>query len=154
MQHGRLANFRPERVEHEFLSTHLTPEKRRRVEIEDSAWRSVNREGEWLHEELLAILSDWGAFLEVGLYRDAITHFLGGADHVIRPVPIHSNGHLVGSQQVHLLTQDTAFAFTAITARHAEMEDHQTRFLKHTRLQCIQWVNFNRNLIEFKTLAK
>lgn len=24
MQHGRLANFRPERVEHEFLSTHLT----------------------------------------------------------------------------------------------------------------------------------
>src|SRR6266498_648717 len=120
MQHGRLANFRPERVEHEFISTRLTFEKRRSFKVEESAWRCVNRESDWLCAKLAAILADWGAFPEIGLYRDAITHFLGGPDRVIHSVPVHSDGRLVGSQKLHLLTQDTAFAFTAITARHAE----------------------------------
>ncbi|PWT80680.1 MAG: hypothetical protein C5B44_04980 [Acidobacteria bacterium] len=153
MQHGRLASFRPERVEHEFLSTHLTPEKRRCFEIKDSQWLAVNPESKWLREKVIALLNDWGAFLEMGLYRDAITHFLLGPDLVIRPIPVHSNGYTLGSQQIHFLTQDTAFAFTAITARHTEMQDHQTRFLKHTALRCIQWVNFNHTQIEFRTLA-
>ena len=34
------------------------------------------------------------------------------------------------------------------------MREHQLRFLKHTPLKFIQWVNFNRHQIEFTTLAK
>jgi len=154
MRHGRLANFRPEKVQHEFLSTRLTPEKRRRLKIQGSTWRPANVDSEWLRERVLALLNDWGAFLEIGLYREAITHFLGGPERVIQLIPVHSNGRLVGTQSVHLLNAETAFAFTAITAKHSEMEDHQTRFLTHTPLEFIQWINFNRNQIEFKTLAK
>lgn len=154
MQHGRLANFRPEKVEHEFLSTRLTPEKRRRIVIRDSDWKIVNAESKWLRQTLVELLEDWGAFLETRLYRDAITHFLGGLDRVVRPVPIHSGSRLIGSQLVHLLTGDTAFAFTAITGQHPAMLEHQCRFLRHTPLRFVQWVNFNRNQIEFRTLSK
>ena len=34
------------------------------------------------------------------------------------------------------------------------MRDHQIRFLKHTPLRFIQWVNFHHDRIEFTTLSK
>src|SRR4051794_15317454 len=65
MQHARLVNLRPERVQYEFLSTQLTAEKRRQFTIVDSAWQAVNTQSVWLRERMLALLKDWGAFLEV-----------------------------------------------------------------------------------------
>lgn len=154
MRHGRLVNLRPERVEHEFLSTQLTPEKRRQFEIADLDWRTSNDGCAWLREKLIALLNDWGAFLEVALYRDAIVHFLGGLERVVRSVPVHSGVRLLGEQPVHLLTDDTAFAFTAVITDRSPKRKHQIRFLAHTPLRFIQWINFNRHRIEFTTLAK
>ncbi len=68
--------------------------------------------------------------------------------------PCDSGARRLGEQSVHLLTDDTAFAFTAVTAEHGSMAEHQLRFLKHTPLRCIQWINFNRHRIEFTTLAR
>jgi GxxExxY protein len=154
MQHARLVNFRPEQVEHEFLSTRLTPARRRQFQVVDLDWRTVNPESSWLREKVITVLTDWGAFLEVTIYRDAITHFLGGSERAIRPVPVQSGECLLGQQPVHLLTDDTAFAFTAVTADRSSMAEHQIRFLKHTPLRFVQWVNFNRHQIEFTTLTK
>lgn len=152
MKHAMLANLRPERVQYEFLSTQLTNEKRRQFSITKLGWREVNDESGWLRKKLIELLEDWGAFLEVGLYREAITHFLGGPERVITPVPVHSGERILGYQSVHLLTPDTAFAFTAMPGERATMEDHQRRFLKHTPLRFIQWVNLNHHQIELTTL--
>ena len=154
MKHALLANLRPERVEHEFLSTTLSTAERREFSLADIGWHAVNAESLFLREKLAGLLADWGAFLEVGLYRDAMTHFLGGPEQVVRVLPVRSDERLVGSQSVHCLTADTGFAFTALPQGRASMEDHQRRFLKHTPLRFIQWVNFNRHNIEFTTLAK
>ena len=153
MQHARLVNLRPERVEHEFLSTKLTPEKRRQFTVVDSAWRAVNAESVALRKRVISLLSDWGAFLEVSLYRDALRISLVGRTRSLA-VPVNSGVRLLGEQSVHLLTGDTAFAFTAVTADRNSMAEHQLRFLNHTPLRFIQWVNFNRHQIEFSTLAK
>jgi hypothetical protein len=83
-----------------------------------------------------------------------VTHFLGGQERVITPVPIYSGARLLGKQPVRLLNADTAFAFTAVTADRISMADHLRRFLKHTPLRFIQWVNFNHHQIEFTTLAR
>jgi GxxExxY protein len=152
MKHALLANLRPESVEHEYLSTTLTHNDRREFTIVDAGWQAINEESVFLREKLSSLLADWGAFLEVNLYRDAITHFLGSADKVVRRIEVFSRGRLLGNQSVHLLSHDTAFAFTAIPKRRASMHDHQFRFLKHTPLRYIQWVNFNRHKIEFTTL--
>jgi GxxExxY protein len=154
MQHGRLVNLRPERVEHEFLSTRLTPDRRRQFTVVDSDWQGTDAESAWLRGKVFALLNDWGAFLEIALYRDAITHFLGGSERVLQPVPVRSRDRLLGEQAVHLLTPDTAFAFTASTADGTSMADHQRRFLKHTPLRRIHWVNFNHHNIEFTTVGK
>ncbi len=50
------------------------------------------------------LLQGWGAFLDFNLYREAITHFRGGAEKVCRPVEICSGKRLLGHQTVHLLT--------------------------------------------------
>jgi GxxExxY protein len=154
MQHALLVNLRPERVEHEFLSTTLTPVDRREFSFVDAGWRAVNDESGFLREKLGELLADWGAFLEIGLYREALTHFLGGAERVVGTVPVHSGERLLGKQEVHFLTADTAFALTAVPRNRAAMQDHQYRFLKHTPLKFIQWINFNRHNIELTTLAK
>ena len=154
MQHGRLVNLRPERVQHEFLSTRLTSERRHQFTIETSDWKCLNSESSLLRDILIDLLNDWGAFLEIGLYKEAVTHFLGGAEKVIRFVPVLSAGKTIGEQKLHLLDADIVFSFTSVVTNLDSMMKHQRRFLEHTPLRCIQWVNFRRDRIEFRTLIK
>jgi len=154
MKHALLTNFRPERVEHEYLSTTLTPAERRRFAFVDKDWQMVNEQSRQLRGTLAGLLEDWGAFLEVALYREALTHFLGGAEKVVGVVPVCSGERCIGEQPVHFLTRDTAFSLTALTRNRAAMEDHQRHFLKHTPLNHIQWINFDHHNIEFTTLSK
>jgi GxxExxY protein len=154
LNHGRLVNFRPPRVEHEFVSTRLTPERRRQISIVDTDWHAHSEECGRLRALVVELLEDWGAFLETSLYREAVTHFLGGEDFVIRLVAVHSGSRLIGEQPVHRLNDKAAFAFTAVTREQDSLRDHQLRFLNHTPLEYIQWVNFNHHQIEFRTLEK
>jgi len=153
MQHGTLVNLRASRVQHEYVSTRLTPELRRQFAVADARWREVNRESGWLKQKMIALLQDWGAFLEVPLYRDALTFFLGGEPVVRRPVELFSNSRSLGSQPMHLLTPDTAFTISAVTEAPEHFEAHLTRFFQHTRLHHLQWVNLNHHHIEFTTLS-
>src|SRR5437016_3079739 len=47
LHHARLVNLRPEKVEYEFVSTRLTPEKRKQFTVFDGAWQKVNAESLW-----------------------------------------------------------------------------------------------------------
>lgn len=154
VQHGSLVNLRPERVQHEFVSTHLTPQRRRHFMVVDSTWSVADEQSVWLKNKVLALLTDWGGFLETNLYREAITQFLGGAERVIQPVPISSGQRVIGHQKMHLLNSETAFAITAVTGNAANMATHQTRLLQHTPLKHLQWINLNHHQIEFSTLRK
>jgi len=153
LQHGKLVNLRPDRVQAEFVSTTLDCKSRRQFEIHDSEWRNVNNESLLLRRQMIELLEDWGGFLEVALYRDAITHFHGGPEAVSRNVEVYSGDRLIGRQAVHLLTDDTAFAISAVT-EPLSMREHQLRFLRHTRLKYVQWINLNRHAIEFRTLGE
>ena len=154
LQYGTLVNLRPARVEHEFLSTQLTAEKRRHLEVIEKAWQEPDDQSARLKDRIIALLRDWGAFLEVGLYREAVTHFLGGPDCVIKPVPIYSGKRVLGRQRMHLLNDECAFTITAVTGNQAPIQQHQTRLLEHTPLKHIQWINLNHHQIEFSTISK
>jgi GxxExxY protein len=153
MQHGTLVNLRSNRVEHEFVSTRLTPELRRRITVSDAEWRFVGPESAALKLRLLELLHDWGAFLEVTLYREALTFLLGGPTAVDQPVEVFSGERRLGTQTLHLLTPDTAFALSAVTEAPADYGRHLARFLAHTHLRHLQWINLNHDLIEFRTLS-
>jgi GxxExxY protein len=152
--HAKLINLRPERVQWRFVSTRLTPEARKRVTIDGAAWREVNLGSRQLKQTMLELLDDWGAFLECNLYRDALTHFLGGEAAVVRRIPVYSDERVIGEQEVHLVCDDTAFAVSAVTESTDGMRTHLGRFLVHTPLQHLQWINLNHHRIEFVTLSK
>jgi hypothetical protein len=140
-------------VDYQIVSTHLTHELRRKFDFVERQWQEVNPESTMLRNKLHELLTDLGAFLDSNIYREAITHFVGGREKVVQLVDVISNRKVIGKQPAHLLTSDTAFSFTSTHDNHARMREHQIRFLRHTRLKAIQWVNFNQHLIEFETLS-
>jgi GxxExxY protein len=152
--HGKLVNLRPDRVEWRFVSTHLTPELRHRFTIDDSGWRDVNLASQKLKQWMLDLLNDWGAFLDFHLYREALTHFLGGAEAVIQPVLVYSDDREIGYQDVHLATEDTAFAVSELDDSDHNMRTHLSRLLAHTRLRHLQWINLNHHVVQFATLTR
>lgn len=154
MRHGRLVNFRTERVEHEFISTNLTPEERRRLKIVKNDWAEVNAQSRFLKAKTVELLEDWGAFLDVNLYREALVHFLGGPGAVCKPIDMFSGSRRVGTQNLNLLAEDVAFVLTTRQVSAGAMREHLYRLLAHTHLRCIQWINLNRHDVEFTTLQK
>lgn len=154
LKHGRLVNLRTERVQHEFVSTTLTAEERRRFSVVDGDWVEMNRESGQLKAKMIALLEDWGAFLDVNLYREALVHFLGGSGAVCKAVEVFSGSRRVGTQDLNLLNEDTGFALTMKPEGAGAMRDHLGRLLDHTRLKAIQWINLNRHRAEFTTLSR
>lgn len=152
-QNGKLINFRPPSVEHEFVSTHLTNKKRRKYSTNEIDWKRGNNTDR-IREILSSLLDDWGAFLDTDIYLDALCHFLGGKESVIRPVAIHSGGTLLGQQKIPLLSDTEGFCLTSLTKNIPAYKRHLVRFLKHTELESIHWVNFNHSQINFSSLQK
>ena len=98
------------------------------------------------------LVKEWGAFLDSNLFTEAVTHFFGGEDHVISPIPIIEGDRTLGLQKVRLLNPKTSFTISATTKNIDYYRSHIKRFLDHTPLKAVQWVNFNQHKIEFRTV--
>jgi GxxExxY protein len=154
LKHGRLVNLTTDRVQHEFVSTTLTAEERRRFEVVEHEWLESEEKSRLLKVKMIELLADWGAFLDVGLYREALVHFMGGPGVVCQPVHVFSGSRSLGTQNLNLISENMAFALTAKQSDAGAFRHHLTRLLHHTKLESIQWINLNRHLVEFTTLAK
>ena len=152
LHHATLLNFRTERVQHEFVSTRLTSTIRRSVTWCRKHWEPLTSGCETLQHILARLLADWGSGLDPNLYRDAITHFLGGDSQVIREISIGSANTTIGTQKVHHVADDIGFFITASVHRPASVREHLRRFLAHTNLQAIQWVNLSRQNVNQHTI--
>ena len=153
LHHGTLLNFRPERVQHQFVSTTLTAEDRHGIEWDLRSWKPVTPRCEILRATLERTLEDWGARLSPTLYRDAITHFLGGKSEVVHKVEVRSDLGPLGEQEVHHVAPGVAFSVTAATHRPDIVLEHQRRFLQHTALRAMQWINLNGQTITLHTIT-
>ena len=152
--HGKLLNFRAAQVESKFINTGLTSEGRSRLEFDTHRWREEEPASKTLREIMVALLEDWGGFLELPLYVEALTHFLGGENRVMQKVPLFRNGIRLGEQPMHLAGPDIAFQVTAITDAAESYERQLRSLLQHSTLRVLQWVNLNHHRIDFTTLAK
>jgi len=152
MQHGLLINLRREKVEKRFVSTTLDLSERQRVVVHNSDWQPVNESSGRLRQIFLELLADWGAFLGISLYREALVHFFGGPSAALRRIPVYDGEAALGTHEVCAIAENTALALTALKDGKAEMKDHLERFLWHTRLDYIQWINMDNHDIEFRTL--
>ena len=152
MRHGLLLNFRPARVEKRFVSTTLNLAERRRYSVDETEWNAIDEASERLRIVLLELLDDWELFLQTSLYREAIIHFFGGEEQALKRVPIYDGADVVGSHELFLLCEDTALALSSLRESKGAMREHLERFLRHTRMKCLQWVNFAGHDVELRTM--
>lgn len=152
LRHAKLVNMRPTSVEYEFVSTQISPQRRRELSVDDTNWSEIGSDCRWLNETMHDLLADWGAFLEVELYYEALTFFLGGEENVVRGIPIMSESRELGVQRAHLLQPHVAFKITAVTNDIPSYERHLRRFLSLTNLRAIHWINMNHHNVLMKTI--
>jgi GxxExxY protein len=151
MPHGKLVNMRPERVSHEFVNNVLTREDRIAFHVVDEDWNDI--EGRRVKERMVAALRDWGAALDLALYEEAATHFCGQDAEPLGDIEIRVQERCLGVQKVRLAAPSTALKITCLDADSLpDFECHARRFLAHTSLQAVQWINITRELVQFKTL--
>ncbi|MDZ4401729.1 GxxExxY protein [Prosthecobacter sp.] len=153
LAHGKVINMRPESVGHEFVNCPARLADLRNPQVVDRRWLPQSAGASALRDILMPLIADWGAGLETSLYEEALTHFLGGDDKVLVPVPVIGNkGHLA-DQRMRLLAPNVAFKFTALQERLDEFESQARRLLRHTSLQTIHWVNITQTTVQFVTLT-
>jgi len=152
---GKLVNLRPPLVEHEFVNTTLARDDRTGFAVREEAWRDRDGSGTAVKEIVVAFLRDWGTCLDLHLYEEALTHFLGGDNAVVAEANVVTDGRRLGTQRVRLAGPATAFKITALRDRdRPHFQTHTRRFLQHTDLQSIHWINVTRTAVTFTTLTK
>jgi GxxExxY protein len=151
---GKLINLRPPSLEWHFVSTTLTPADCRDVVFTDARWHPLSPACVELRRILTSLLADWGAFLEICLYQEALMFLLGGDEMVSQRVELAREGVELGNQRVHTHSTGVAFRITAFTEHQDRCEAHLRRFLALTPLIGIQWINLNHRTVELVTLTK
>jgi len=151
---AKLLNFRPPKVQGKIVATSLRQEERRRFTAIIELWSDLTPGCAVLRQKMLDLLHDWGAFLDLALYQEALIDSLGGASNVERRVSLHRNKLDLGAQRILMHAPGVAFRVTAFTENQSHVESHLRRLLALTDLKAIQWINLNHLQIEFTTIKK
>jgi len=152
INHGKLINFRTGKVGCEFVSTKLSNKTKQNYKFDTSEWDSNNKEYRLFENKLKELFVDWGGFLDVNLYNEGITYFMGGKDLVSSPVDIIDSGKIIGQQKMALLNNSTAFHFSAVADNFSNYKIHIKRLLNHSNLKTILWINLNKEKVTLTTI--
>lgn len=151
--HGKLINFGSGSVEHEYITTALNLDTRRQFRIKRDTSEPIRAEVDAFEETLIDLLRNWGTRLDVNLYTEAMTHFLGGELRVLHEIKIQTDNRTLGSKQVHCISDGHAFKITAVSSPKP-MRIHLQRFLNYSNLESLHWVNMNGDSIHIEPLSK
>jgi GxxExxY protein len=153
LPHGKLINLRPERVQHEFVNNALTRSDRTSFDVDDCDWQDLGTTR--LKDRMVAVLRDWGAGLDTGLYEEVASHLCGQPPGEQANVEIRLAGRSLGLQAVRLAAPRIALRITALSPDgQPEYRAHLCRFLDHTDLDAVQWMNVTRHVVQFRTIEK
>ncbi len=154
LPHGKLVNMRPDVVEHRFVNTTLRLADRRQFTVIDDEVDPIP-ELRRIKDLFLELIGDWGTGLELSLYTEAMTELLGGEERVIQEIEILSGTRVAGKQKVYLALSDTLFKITSADERGRDrFFEHARRFLGHTHLPRLLWINVTLHEIVFQTIYR
>ena len=153
-KHGKLINMRSERVEHEFVNCILTRSQRVDFEVVTRHWEEENASRPLL-PWFEAAVRDWGTGLDRELYADCAAHFFGGRETGAGRTDVVLSGRTLASQPVRLAYPGVALEVTTLQPQSSlDYLSHLRRFLSHTSLKAIKWINVHRQQVSFQTIRK
>lgn len=153
LEHGKLVNMRPRAVEHEFVNVAMPREERLRFGVDHSDFAEDGQSRVPLRDLTVSILRDWGVGLDIELYEEALTYFLGGASAVIQSTDVRIGGRC-WPQKIKMAAPGSGLKITALGNGKNQYEQQLRKFLAHSSLDRIQWINIGRSNVNFKTLMK
>lgn len=153
LQFGKLANFRPPSVQLHHLRNGVASADRYSVQFEYDQWKPISTRCSTLREAVEEIVQDWGGFLEVNLYYEGLCHLLGGEGSLVRNVKISRDGHDLGAMKATLLDSVTALELTGFREYVDGYSSQLIRKYKYTSVKHVQWVNFEGQIVSFRTLT-
>lgn len=115
-------------------------------------WRQLSDRDNQMREWFVGCLRDIGTCLDISLYEEALTHFLGGEEEVVQEVDVISAEQVIGTQLFRMTGPGVAFKVTALTDDPRLFEIHAHRLIEHTTLRAIQWLNVTRDEVTFWTV--
>ena len=154
LRRGKLLNFRPPKVQGQIVATSLSQEERRRIVAVTDRWNEVTPECSILFQTMRSVLEDWGAFLDIALYQEALIHFLGGTNKVEQRIALTRSELALGTQRMLVHGPGVAFRLTAFTESQESVESHLRRLLALTDLRALQWINLNHAQIQFTSITR
>ncbi len=154
LNHGKLINFGSRRVEHEFINTTITQEERKSFTVDDSQWKVSEGFNSSSKQLLTEAVSDWGTCLIRPLYKEAFLSLLGITCPDTHKIEIYQLSEIIASQHIPLFSQNTAIKVTTLEHDLTTYHKDLSKFLNHTTLETIQWINIARKKVTFTTLTK
>lgn len=152
-RNGKLINLRTERVDVRFVNTTLDQHQRKTISLKFDDWKALSPTEKFFEEMLCSLFHDWGAGLEISLYREALVHLLGGEDTVTRPLPLTRNNIPLGYQNFDLILPDCAFVLSAV--KHQKKQFIHLKSLLHSSpLKTLHWINIHGQKLECTTLTQ
>jgi GxxExxY protein len=149
---GKIINVRPKQVEHEFINCNQRLCELTKPHLHEDQWDARLAASDPLHTILTNLLADWGTGLDVALYEEAVTHFLGGESRVRVAVPVSGSSGTLGNQPMRLFSPEVAFKITTFPRPDESFRIHTQRLLQHTPLQALQWINIAPHEVTFSTI--
>ncbi|MDF7823760.1 GxxExxY protein [Pontiellaceae bacterium B12227] len=149
--YGKLINFGASSVEHEFSTSTLTKAERKVFTTDLTDWDEALDPGRSFLNLVSELLTDWGTRLDPVLYSEALLAHL--PEGIETRIEIISDGRPVGSKRVRLARQNIAFKLTT-SKKPNPLKIQFQKFINHTNLNALLWVNLNQNKVTFCTLIK
>ncbi len=153
MNHGKLINFSPQKVEHTFINTYLTHADRIAFAVNESNWHPTAGFNQDHQTRILNMLSDWGSCLNLELYQEAIIHMTRGKNQALREVHVFQNDKCIAHQVMPLCDEETILHVTTLPNKASNYTNKLTRMLHATKRKHAQWINISRKTITFQTLT-
>ncbi len=140
-RHAKIINFRPDLLEWRFTSTSLTQHQRTSYNLMTDNWESDGETCCDVPDLVSDLLNDWGAYLDIQLYKEAVLFFSGA--------PTDNN-----TKRFPPLSSERLLHVTGISRKKSIYQKNLQKYLITSIHSQIDWINFDQNQIEIRTLGK
>lgn len=150
LNHGKLINFRKPSVESRFISTSLTQEQRLNCTVEEINWSEVSERS--IKATLGELLSEWGAYLSLEAYKEALVYFCCSDKLSEEPLPFKTTSGHIGEVRLYRIDEDSFLYLTTASKYLEDHKKHLAKVLASTGQKQAQWIHFDKNQVTLRSI--